>query len=80
MYLMYILPDISKKYTSHLTVAELCHRSTNCTGGVVEGPLTARECCVGTEDGLSYEVDGVCTVIECKGNSPFKQWARCCFQ
>ena len=52
-----------------LAVAGLCYRSTNCTGKVVEGPLTARECCVGTEDGHSYEVNGVCTVAECRGNS-----------
>ena len=46
---------------------ELCYKSLGCTGEVVEGHLTARGCCVGTEDGHSYEVDGVCTVMECMG-------------
>ena len=56
-------------HTNPLALAELCYRSTGCTGEVVEGPLTARECCVGTDDGHSYEVDGVCTVTECTGTN-----------
>ena len=44
-----------------------CYSSINCTGEVVVGPHTARECCVGTDDGHSYAVDGVCTVVECRG-------------
>ena len=28
----------------------------------------ARECCVGTEDGVSYSQDGDCTIRQCIGN------------
>ena len=50
-----------------IPLAEVCYSSTSCTGEVVVGPRTARECCVGTDDGHSYAVNGVCTVVECRG-------------
>ena len=42
-----------------------CFTTTSCTGGTVPAS-TARECCVETNEGLSFSDGGTCTV--CIGN------------
>ena len=37
-----------------------CFDSTGCTGSLV-GAVDQRDCCVGTNDGLSYNNGGICT-------------------
>ena len=45
----------------------MCYSKPACTGDIVEAPgPTVRDCCVGTNDGQSYE-DGECKVSQCVG-------------
>ena len=37
-----------------------CYNSTGCTGSLV-GAVNQRDCCVGTNDGLSFSDGGICT-------------------
>ena len=37
-----------------------CFDSTGCTGSLV-GAVDQRDCCVGTNDGLSFSAGGICT-------------------
>ena len=36
-----------------------CYNSTGCTGSLV-GAVDQRDCCVGTNDGLSFSDGGIC--------------------
>ena len=50
-------------------LSQQCYNQPNCTGDVVSGVTTAKECCVGTDDGMSFGVSGgSCTVSQCIGN------------
>ena len=54
---------------SNTVLSQRCYNQTNCAGDVVPGPTTAEECCVGTDDGMSFGVSGgTCTVSQCIGN------------
>ena len=49
----------------------LCFKLENCTGEIEDESnsyFTARECCVGTENGNSFSIGGECMVDQCKGN------------
>ena len=54
----------------------MCFKSVNCTGEIIEKEdnansyFSAKECCVGTENGKSFLSGGKCMVDECKGNIP----------
>ena len=38
-----------------LTVfSQQCYNQPNCAGDVIPGQTTAKECCVGTDDGMSF--------------------------
>ena len=46
----------------------LCYEQRNCQGSTIQaGSQSARQCCVGTNNGMSYSVGGVCTVRQCVG-------------
>ena len=50
-------------------LSQQCYNQPNCVGDVVLGPTTAKECCVGTDDGMSFgDSSGTCTVSQCIGN------------
>ena len=54
---------------SNTVLSQQCYTQSNCVGDVVSGPTTAEECCVGTDDGMSFEdSSGTCTVSQCVGN------------
>ena len=54
---------------SNTVLSQQCYNQPNCAGDVVSGPTTAEECCVGTDDGMSFGVSGgTCTVSQCIGN------------
>ena len=54
---------------SNTALPQQCYNQPNCAGDVVSGPTTAEECCVGTDDGMSFGVSGgTCTVSQCIGN------------
>ena len=50
-------------------VSQVCYSQPGCEGDIVTAPgPTARDCCVGTDDGMSYLDDSVnCTVLQCIG-------------
>ena len=56
-------------YVIQILLAMRCYSQPDCVGDIVTAPgLTARDCCVGTDDGQSYTDDGVnCTVSRCIG-------------
>ena len=45
---------------------DLCFTEAGCTG-VSFSSSSARECCVSTEDGQSFQMNGVCVVTQCIG-------------
>ena len=49
--------------------SQLCYSQAGCVGDIVTVPgPTARECCVGTDDGESYSENDVhCTISQCIG-------------
>ena len=54
---------------SNTVLSQQCYTQPNCVEDVVSGPTTAEECCVGTDDGMSFGVSGrMCTVSQCIGN------------
>ena len=54
---------------SNTVLSQQCYNQPNCTEDVVPGPTTAEECCVGTDDGMSFGYSGgTCTVSQCIGN------------
>ena len=49
-----------------LALEQLCFTSKDCKGTYT--PMsTARQCCVDTDDGMSYAEHGTCIVPQCKG-------------
>ena len=44
----------------------LCYTDVNCMGSIIP-TVTAKDCCVGTNDGRSYSYDSNCTVQVCIG-------------
>ena len=53
---------------SYTVLSQQCYNQPNCAGDVVSGATTAEECCVGTDDGMSFEDSGgTCTVTQCVG-------------
>ena len=64
----YIIPPACS-CLSNTVLSQQCYNQPNCTGDVVPGPTTAEECCVGTDDGMSFgDSGGTCTVSQCVGN------------
>ena len=57
-YLYYIVPWV-------------CYSKPGCTGDIIEAPgPTVKDCCVGTNDGQSYEDrSGACVEDQCIGKS-----------
>ena len=54
---------------SNTVLSQQCYNQPNCAGDVVSGPTTAEECCIGTDDGMSFGVSGgTCTFSQCVGN------------
>ena len=56
-------------YVIQILLAIRCYSQPGCVGDIIAtlGP-TARDCCVGTDDGQSYTDDFVnCTVLQCIG-------------
>ena len=49
------------------TVLAVCYSAVGCTGEVVATDLTAQDCCVSRNDGLSYSVNGTCVQHPCRG-------------
>ena len=53
---------------SNTVLSQQCYNQPNCVGDVVPGPTTAEECCVATDDGMSFGVSsGNCPVSQCIG-------------
>ena len=46
-----------------------CYNSTGCTGSLVVA-VDQRDCCIGTNNGLSFNIGGICT--NCIGNDSDK--------
>lgn len=47
--------------------SQLCYSERDCAGDTFAA-ATAKDCCVGTDEGLSFSADGVtCTVAQCIG-------------
>lgn len=45
---------------------DLCYTESECTGISFPSP-SARECCANTEEGQSFQINGVCVVEQCIG-------------
>ena len=62
--------EFSEFFFSFISVlSQQCYNRPNCAGDVVPEPTTAEECCVGTDEGMSYGISGgTCTVSQCIGN------------
>ena len=56
-------------YAIHILLAVGCYSQPGCMGDMVTVPgPSARDCCVGTDDGLSYSNDSeTCIVVQCVG-------------
>lgn len=54
-------------FSNHAGLSQLCYSDRDCAGDSFAA-ATAKDCCVETDDGLSFSLDGVtCTVAECIG-------------
>ena len=54
---------------SNAVLSQQCYNRPNCVGDVLSVPTTAKECCVETDDGMSFgDSSGTCTVSQCIGN------------
>ena len=50
-------------------LSEECYPMANCMGDPINTLGTsARDCCVGTDDGQSYGIPNDCTIRQCIGN------------
>ena len=73
-YILFVIPSCTIITSLHLFLytvlsQQQCYNEPNCAGDVVPGPTTAEECCVGTDDGMSFgDSGGTCTASQCIGN------------
>ena len=53
---------------SNAVLSQECFTQPNCVGSSLNFTVSsARECCAGTEEGMSYSENGTCTVTQCIG-------------
>ena len=52
--------------SSNAVLSQECFPQPNCVGSSFT-VSSARECCAGTEEGMSYSEGGTCTVTQCIG-------------
>ena len=52
--------------TFHSGLSDYCHKQPNCQGSVFTA-VSAKECCVETNESMSYSVGGTCIVTQCVG-------------
>ena len=63
-----VLPFLVQMYVCTAGLSQTCFSQPNCQGGVVQPGvvITARDCCVGTNEGMSFSNDvGTCIVAQC---------------
>lgn len=49
---------------------DLCYTQSECTGISFPSP-SARECCANTEEGQSFQINGICVVEQCIGEDHY---------
>ena len=56
------------KYYISTVLSQQCYLQANCTSGASFAVSSAEECCVGTDNGMSYaDENGTCIISECIG-------------
>ena len=61
------------KYYISTVLSQQCYLQSNCTSGASFAVRSAEECCVGTDNGMSYADDnGTCIISECIGKRAWK--------
>ena len=68
-FLVLLLPGKGLVEGSNDLQTAACYTDIDCTGSIIplQPTVTAKDCCVGTNNGLSYFYDGNCTIHICKG-------------
>ena len=61
---------VSDQFSSGIVLSQKCYTETDCRGASF-AVHSARECCLETDHGLSYQEGESCIVAQCIGNKSF---------